>query len=71
MAERESLPVQAIKLAQNVATGRHFLSRLVPPALLVLDAALCLVIIKKVPCELSDLPTSKLRAPNADVKSRH
>lgn len=53
MADNESLPMQAIRLAQNVATGRHVLSRLVPPLLLVLDAVLCLVIIKKVPCRPS------------------
>lgn len=47
----DSLPVQAIKLAQKIATGQHVLSRVVPLALLVLDAALCVVIIKKVPCK--------------------
>lgn len=50
MADSESLPTKAIRLAQNVATGRHMLSRLIPPVLLALDAALCLIIIKKVPC---------------------
>lgn len=52
MADNGSLPKQAIRLAHNIATGQHVLSRLIPPTLLLLDAALCVVIIKKVPCKL-------------------
>lgn len=48
---QESLLVQLFKFAQDVATGRHFLSRLIPPLLLLVDAALCIVVIKKVPCK--------------------
>lgn len=52
MANNEgSLPVQAIRFAQNIATGQHVLSRAVPLLLLLLDAMLCIVIIKKVPCK--------------------
>lgn len=35
---------------QRIATGHHVLSRAIPPALLLFDALLCVVIIKKVPC---------------------
>lgn len=62
MAENDSLPKQAIRLAYNIASGHHVLSRLIPPILLLLDAALCMVIIKKVPCKfnlnLASLETS-------------
>ncbi|KAL1859469.1 dolichyl-P-Man:Man(5)GlcNAc(2)-PP-dolichol alpha-1,3-mannosyltransferase [Diaporthe australafricana] len=40
--------VQVLRFAQDVATGRHWLSRLIPPALLLLDAALCVLVIAKV-----------------------
>lgn len=46
-----SLLAQAVRLVQKVATGQHVLSRAVPVILLLLDALLCVVIIKKVPCE--------------------
>lgn len=46
-----SLPAQAFRLVQKVATGQHVLSRAVPLLLLLLDGLLCVVIIKKVPCE--------------------
>ncbi|KAJ4387127.1 dolichyl-P-Man:Man(5)GlcNAc(2)-PP-dolichol alpha-1,3-mannosyltransferase [Gnomoniopsis smithogilvyi] len=50
MADNEgSLPVRAMRLAQRIATGQHVLSRAVPLLLLLLDAMLCVVIIKKVP----------------------
>ncbi|CAN8102482.1 unnamed protein product [Discula destructiva] len=50
MANNEgSLPVQAYGLAQRVAIGQHVLSRAVPMLLILLDALLCVVIIKKVP----------------------
>ncbi|PSR77383.1 family 58 glycosyltransferase [Coniella lustricola] len=45
----DSLPVRLLKLARHVATGRHVLSRLVAPLLLLVDAALCIVVIQKVP----------------------
>lgn len=52
MANNEgSLPSQAIRLIQKVATGQHVLSKAVPILLLLLDALLCVVIIKKVPCK--------------------
>lgn len=39
---------QAIGLARDVATGRHRLARLVPPALWLVDALLCWAIIRTV-----------------------
>lgn len=42
---------QAVTLVHDIATGRHFLSRLVPGLLWLFDAALCWVIIKKIPCK--------------------
>lgn len=40
--------LQAFRFVQDVATRRHGLSKLIPPLLLLLDAALCMVVIKKV-----------------------
>lgn len=40
---------QTLPFARHVATGHHWLSRLVPVALWVFDALLCWVIIKKIP----------------------
>jgi len=53
---------QAIQLALDVANGRHFLSRLIPPALLLADALLCALVIWKVPCKPSRFTPSQLRA---------
>lgn len=44
------LYAQAIGLALDIANGRHFLSKLIPPALFLLDALLCALVIWKVPC---------------------
>lgn len=52
---------QAINFARNVATGHHWLSRLIPTALWLLDALLCWVIIKKIPCKRD----------HTMIKSRH
>ncbi|KAK4206397.1 ALG3 protein-domain-containing protein [Rhypophila decipiens] len=41
--------VQAIGLALDIANGRHFLSKLIPPALLLVDTLLCALVIWKVP----------------------
>ncbi|KAL2019847.1 hypothetical protein VTK56DRAFT_9109 [Thermocarpiscus australiensis] len=41
--------IQAIRCALDIANGRHALSRLVPPALFLADALLCVLIIWKVP----------------------
>lgn len=49
-SDGDSLPAQAIRLVRKVATGKHVLSRAVPILLLLLDALLSVVIIKKVPC---------------------
>ncbi|KAK3943313.1 Dol-P-Man:Man(5)GlcNAc(2)-PP-Dol alpha-1 3-mannosyltransferase [Diplogelasinospora grovesii] len=50
MADR-NVPIhqQAIRLALDIANGRHALSAFVPPALLLADAALCMLIIWKIP----------------------
>lgn len=53
MAERAPIHKQAIGLALGIANGHHFLSKLVPPALLLADALLCGLVIWKVPCELA------------------
>lgn len=44
-----NIVTQAISFARRVATGQHWLARLVPAALWLLDALLCWVIIKKIP----------------------
>ncbi|KAI0161143.1 glycosyltransferase family 58 protein [Hypoxylon sp. FL1284] len=50
MASKEpSLASQAITLAFDVANGRNALSKLVPPALFILDAVLCALVIWKIP----------------------
>ncbi|GAB1319655.1 dolichyl-P-Man:Man(5)GlcNAc(2)-PP-dolichol alpha-1,3-mannosyltransferase [Madurella fahalii] len=41
--------VQAVRFALDAATGRHALSKLVPPALFLADALLCVLVIWKVP----------------------
>ncbi|KAM7211802.1 fad dependent oxidoreductase [Rhypophila decipiens] len=41
--------VQAIGLALDIANGRNFLSKLIPPALLLVDTLLCALVIWKVP----------------------
>lgn len=51
----QSLPMRGYRLALDIATGRHFLSRLIPPLLLALDAMICVVIIQRVACELIGL----------------
>lgn len=48
---KDPVYLQALRFAQDVATGRHWLSKLIPPLLLLLDAALCMVVISKVACE--------------------
>lgn len=59
MADKEPpLYLRAVNLSIDIASGRHALSKLVPPALLVLDALLCALIIWKVPCT----PSRKLSA---------
>ncbi|KAK7721243.1 dolichyl-P-Man:Man(5)GlcNAc(2)-PP-dolichol alpha-1,3-mannosyltransferase [Diaporthe eres] len=46
--KQDPLYLQAFRFAQDVATGRHWLSRLIPPVLILLDAALCVLVIAKV-----------------------
>ena len=51
MAQRsQSVYMNAIKFAQDLATGRHALSKLIPPILWLCDAVLCGLIIWKIPC---------------------
>lgn len=45
---RDPLYLQVLRFTQDVATGRHWLSRLIPPVLILLDAALCVLVIAKV-----------------------
>jgi alpha-1,3-mannosyltransferase len=61
MADKD-LPIhqKAIRLVLDVANGRHALSKLIPPALLLADALLCALVIWKVPCKL---PPSRYRTP--------
>lgn len=49
--DNDPLYLQAFRLVQDVATRRHALSKLIPPLLLLLDAALCMVVISKVACK--------------------
>lgn len=49
--KQDPLYLQAFRFAQDVATGRHWLSRLIPPVLILLDAALCVLVIAKVACK--------------------
>lgn len=55
---QQSAPVhlRAWRFALAVATGQHALSQLVPPALWLLDAILCVLVLWKVPCTWSTLP---------------
>ncbi|KAI7773777.1 hypothetical protein LA080_009896 [Diaporthe eres] len=46
--KQDPLYLQAFRFAQDVATGGHWLSRLIPPVLILLDAALCVLVIAKV-----------------------
>lgn len=50
MAETPPLSQKATQLVLDVANGRHPLSKLVPPALLLADAALSAGVIWKIPC---------------------
>lgn len=51
MANKDpSLVSQAVALAFDVANGRNALSKLVAPALFLLDAVLCALVIWKIPC---------------------
>ena len=50
----KKLIAQATKLALDTATGRNALSKFVAPGLFLMDAALCALIIWKVPCELQE-----------------
>jgi hypothetical protein len=60
MADKEPpLLTKAVSLVIEVANGRHTLSKAIPPLLLLLDAALCGLIIWKVPCKLA--PTTSQR----------
>ncbi len=52
VATQPPLYTQAIDFALDVANGRSRLSKLVPPALLAVDAVLCGLIIWKIPCKL-------------------
>ncbi|KKY38257.1 putative dolichyl-p-man:man cpp-dolichyl mannosyltransferase [Diaporthe ampelina] len=45
---RDPAYLQLLRFAQDVSTGRHWLSRLIPPVLVLLDAALCVLVIAKV-----------------------
>lgn len=58
MAETLSLSEQATHLALDIANGRHPLSKLIPPALLLADAALSAGVIWKVPCTSPRAPRS-------------
>ena len=58
MAEEPSLSQQATQLALDVANGRHPLSKFVPPALLLADAALSAGVIWKIPCTSPRSPRS-------------
>ncbi|KAL2267306.1 hypothetical protein VTJ83DRAFT_4583 [Remersonia thermophila] len=49
MASLAHLPVHAVRFALDVANGRHALSKLVAPLLFLADAALCALVIWKVP----------------------
>lgn len=44
---------RALRFVSDVATGHHALSKLIPPALWLVDAVLCGLIIWKVPCKQS------------------
>lgn len=54
---RPPLYQQTITLTLDILNGRHFLSKLIPPALLLLDTLLCAAVIWKVPCMSPPLPT--------------
>lgn len=49
---RKNPPIyaQAIGLVLDIANGRHFLSKLIPATLFLLDTLLCALVIWKVPC---------------------
>lgn len=49
--KQDPLYLQLLRFAQDVATGRHWLSKLIPPVLILLDAALCMLVIAKVACK--------------------
>lgn len=49
MASSPPIPQQAFRLALDIANGRHFLSKVIPPALFLADALLCSLVIWKVP----------------------
>lgn len=48
---KDPVYLRAIYFIQDVATRKHALSKLIPPLLLLLDAALCMVVIAKVACK--------------------
>lgn len=52
MAQTEA-PAYArvLDLVSDIATGRHALSKFIPPLLWLVDAVLCGLIVWKVPCE--------------------
>ena len=56
-----TLPRQALRLAQSIATGQHRFSALVAPLLFVADAFLCALIIWKVPCTPKLPPPLKMK----------
>lgn len=61
---------QAVEFVLDVSNGRHTLSKLVPPTLLLVDALLCALIIWKVPCKLPFLCASPTR-PIKDASARY
>lgn len=60
MSEPTTTPahVQAIRFVSDVANGRHALSKLIAPALWLIDAVLCCLVIWKIPCKFPT-PTSR------------
>lgn len=48
-----------VKQVKDVALGTHPLSKFVPPALLLMDALLCSLIISRVSCESFPYPIAR------------
>jgi alpha-1,3-mannosyltransferase len=72
MADQPSLIRQTVRLALDIANGRHALSKLIPPLLFVADALLCSLVIWKVPCKhvpFDAHQTVKNKPPPAFTKS--
>lgn len=49
--QNPSIHLRAIRFVLDVLSGRHVLSKLIPPLLFLADALLCALIIWKVPCK--------------------